>query len=122
MRRRSSLHLPMILFFFLCLLTMDFQARAFIQRRYTLEEVLNACTNVVFGTVTSVNRQRLTVRVTVDEDLKGKSDRQEIQINLAVGQGNFPQKMIKQFEAEFEGISRVICDGVDCIGGSKTHI
>lgn len=99
MRRRSSLYLPVILFFFLCLLTMDFQARAFIQRRYTLDEVLNACTNVVFGTVTSVNRQRLTVKVTVDEDLKGKSDRQEIQINLTVGQGNFPQKMIKQFEA-----------------------
>jgi len=77
---------------------MSFHAEAFIERRYTLQEVLNECTNVVFGKVTSVDGKRMTARVKVEEDVKGKSEFKEIQINVAVGQGNFPQEMMKKLE------------------------
>lgn len=75
------------------------QTQAFIARHYTLQEVLAECSNIVFGTVTSVNQKRMTARVKVEENLKGESDFQEIKINLSTGQGNFPQKMIKKFKA-----------------------
>ena len=91
-------------FSFVVLLGLQFpltvsQTQAFIARHYTLQEVLAECSNVVFGTVTSVNQKRMTAKVKVEENLKGESDFQEIKINLSTGQGNFPQKMIKKFKA-----------------------
>ncbi len=74
------------------------QTQAFIARHYTLQEVLAECSNIVFGTVTSVNQKRMTAKVKVEENLKGESDFQEIKINLSTGQGNFPKKMIKKFK------------------------
>ena len=74
------------------------QTQAFITRHYTLQEVLAECSNVVFGTVTSVNQKRMTAKVKVEENLKGESDFEEIKINLSTGQGNFPQQMIKKFK------------------------
>ena len=90
--------------FFILLLGLQFsltvfQTQAFITRHYTLQEVLAECSNVVFGTVTSVNQKRMTAKVKVEENLKGKSEFKEIKINLSTGQGNFPQKMIKKFKA-----------------------
>ena len=75
------------------------ETHAFIARHYTLQEVLAECSNIVFGTVTSVNQKRMTTKVKVEENLKGDSDFQEIKINLSTGQGNFPEKMIKKFKA-----------------------
>lgn len=75
------------------------QTQAFIARHYTLQEVLAECSNIVFGTVTSVNQKRMTAKVKVEENLKGQSKFEEIKINLSTGQGNFPQKMIKKFKA-----------------------
>ena len=75
------------------------QTQAFIARHYTLQEVLAECSNVVFGTVTSVNQKRMTAKVKVEENLKGKSKFQEIKINLSTGQGNFPEKMIKKIQS-----------------------
>ena len=96
---RTKLLLPA----FILLLGLQFlfavsQTHAFIARHYTLQEVLAECSNVVFGTVTSVNQKRMTAKVKVEENLKGKSDFEEIKINLSTGQGNFPEKMIKKFE------------------------
>ena len=93
-----------LLFFFTMLLGLQFlfavsQTHAFIARHYTLQEVLAECSNVVFGTVTSVNQKRMTAKVKVEENLKGESDFEEIKINLSTGQGNFPEKMIKKFKA-----------------------
>ena len=44
-----------------CLIGLLFtpSASAFIEREYTIREVLNACTNIVFGKVKSVDRSRL---------------------------------------------------------------
>ena len=94
----------LLLLSFILLLGLQFsftvsQTQAFIARHYTLQEVLAECSNVVFGTVTSVNQKRMTVKVKVEENLKGESDFQEIKINLSTGQGNFPEKMIKKFKA-----------------------
>ena len=75
------------------------ETQAFIARHYTLQEVLAECSNIVFGTVTSVNQKRMTAKVKVEENLKGQSKFQEIKINLSTGQGNFPQKMMKKFKA-----------------------
>ena len=75
------------------------ETQAFIARHYSLQEVLAECSNIVFGTVTSVNQKRMTAKVKVEENLKGQSKFQEIKINLSTGQGNFPEKMIKKFEA-----------------------
>ena len=60
-----------------CLFTLS-QTQAFIARHYTLQEVLAECTNIVFGTVSSVNSKRMTAKVKVEENLKGESDFQEI--------------------------------------------
>ena len=93
-----------LLLSFMLLLCLQFlftvsEPQAFIARHYTLQEVLDECSNIVFGTVTSVNQKRMTAKVKVEENLKGKSDFQEIKINLSTGQGNFPEKMIKKFRA-----------------------
>ena len=77
------MRMRLLLFSFVLLLGLQFlftvsQTQAFIARHYTLQEVLAECSNVVFGTVTSVNQKRMTAKVKVEENLKGKSDFQEI--------------------------------------------
>ena len=74
------------------------QAQAFIARHYTLQEVLAESSNILFGTVASVNPKRMTAKVEVKENLKGESKFEEIKINLSTGQGNFPDKMMKKFK------------------------
>jgi len=61
-------------------------ANAFIDREYSLQEVLDECTNILFGVVESVDKQRMRAVVTVLEDVKGKSLYSNININIAVGQ------------------------------------
>jgi hypothetical protein len=100
MKNRTSLYPLVLLLCLSCLLIAPLQAQGFIQKHYTLQEVLNECTNVVFGTVTSVNRKQMTAKVKVEENLKGKSEFQEIKIRLDTGQGNFPGQMIKRFETD----------------------
>ena len=97
MRTRLLLLSCILLLALQCLLTVS-QTQAFIARHYTLQEVLAECSNIVFGTVTSVNQKRMTAKVKVEENLKGESKFEEIKINLSTGQGNFPQKMIKKFK------------------------
>ena len=73
-------------------------ASAFIEREYTIREVLNACTNIVYGKVKSVDRSRLRGVVTIEEDVKGKSGLKEIKMNFATGhykRGTSPQKLVK---------------------------
>ena len=71
----------------------------FIEREFTIREVLDACTNIVFGEVQVVNApRRLQAIITVKEDLKGKSNLKEIKMNFATGQykqNTSPQKMVR---------------------------
>ena len=96
--RTRRLLLPVITLFCFYLLITASPTEAFIVRHYTLQEVLAQCSNIVFGTVASVNSKRMTAKVKVEENVKGRSDFQEIKINLSTGQGNFPQQMIKKFK------------------------
>ncbi len=73
-------------------------ALGFIEREYTIREVLDACTNIVFGEVYSVKAGRLQAIIKVNEDVKGKSYLKEIKMNFATGQyqqGTSPQKMVR---------------------------
>ena len=73
-------------------------APAFIEREYTIREVLDACTNIVFGEVKSVDQKRLRGVVTVKKDVKGKSELKEIKMNFATGhykRGTSPEKMVR---------------------------
>ena len=96
---RFTYSLVALLFVF-CVIGLLFTspASAFIEREYTIREVVNACTNIVFGEVKSVDRSRLRGVVTVKEDVKGKSDLKEIKMNFATGhykRGTSPQKLVK---------------------------
>ena len=86
--------------FVFCLIGLLFTptASAFIEREYTIREVLDACTNIVFGKVKSVDKGRLRGVVTVEKDVKGKSELKEIKMNFATGhykRGTSPQKLVK---------------------------
>jgi hypothetical protein len=77
-------------------------AHSFIQREYTLQEVLDACTNVAFGRTESVDQKRKRVVVKLEEDIKGKSKFSQIKINVAVGQrarGTSPDMLMSKFRA-----------------------
>lgn len=74
------------------------RAYSFIEREYTVREVLDACTNIVFGEIKSVNPRRLQAVVSIKDDVKGKSNLAEIKMNFATGQykqGTSPQKMVR---------------------------
>ena len=82
---------------FICFITTA-PALGFIEREYTIREVLDACTNIVFGEIESVNKTRYQTIVKVNEDLKGKSSTTELKFNLATGhykQGSSPQKLVR---------------------------
>lgn len=88
---------------FICVITTA-PALGFIEREYTIREVLDACTNIVFGEIKSVNKSRYQTIVKVNEDVKGKrdvtgrSDTTELKFNLSTGhykQGSSPQKLVK---------------------------
>ena len=87
-----------VLVFFLIGVLFTPPASAFIEREYTTREILDACTNIVFGEVKSVDRARLRGVVTVKEDVKGKSGLKEIKMNFATGhykRGTSPEKLAK---------------------------
>ena len=87
-----------LLMFCLIGLLFTLPASAFIEREYTTREVIDACTNIVFGEVKSVDRARLRGVVTVEEDVKGKSGLKEIKMNFATGhykRGTSPEKLAK---------------------------
>ena len=90
--------IALLLGFFLMGLLFTPAAPAFIEREYTIREVLDACTNIVFGEVKSVDKGRLRGVVTIEKDVKGKSEFKEIKMNFATGhykRGTSPEKMVR---------------------------
>ena len=76
-------------------------AHSFIQREFTLQEILDACTNVAFGNVESVDKQKQRAIVKLGEDIKGKSPLSHVRINVAVGQRTkqtSPEMLIEKFK------------------------
>ena len=59
----------------------------YIAKRYTVRQIVGESTNVVFGTVIEVNTKRKTAKIKVEENLKGKSEFQEIKMRFDVYKG-----------------------------------
>ncbi len=72
-------------------------AQGFIYREFTIQEIIDGSTNIVFGKIKSVDTKRMNAIIEVEEDLKGgKLD--QIKLNIATGwyvRGSSPQKMIR---------------------------
>lgn len=95
MRFTSSLVASLLAFCLIGLLY-TLSASAFIEREYTIREVVDACTNIVFGEVKSVDKGRLRGIVTLKKDVRGKSNLREIKMNFATGHykpGTSPEKI-----------------------------
>jgi len=76
-------------------------ARSFIKREYTLQEIIDACSNVAFGKVESVDAKKQRAIVKLAENIKGKSPISHIKINVAVGQRTkqtSPEMLMKKFK------------------------
>ena len=87
----------------LCLFSVSHTSFGFIERHYTLQEVIDSSTNIVFGTVESVDKKMLRAVVKVEEDVMGRSGLKKIRINLAVGQRrpeSTPESMIRYFRVK----------------------
>ena len=91
----------LVVFLVFIALASTYKAYSFIERKYSLEEVMAECTNIAFGTVESVNKKRKQAIVVLEEDIKGKSKFNKIKINIALGQvrqGSTPDMMMEKFE------------------------
>ncbi len=96
-------------------------AHSFIAREYTLQEVIDACTNIAFGKVESVDREKQRAIVKLEEDLKGKSEFSHIKINLAVGQRKketSPEMLMEKFNVGLPVIIfyQVVGSNLNCLG------
>jgi hypothetical protein len=72
----------------------SFNVDAFIRREYTLEEVVHACSNVMFGKVASIDQKKMCFVVDEIENVKGKNQFKEVKVSFAIGQGDSIQKLI----------------------------
>jgi hypothetical protein len=73
------------------------QTQGFIHREFTIREILDGSTNIVFGKIKSVNTKKLNTIIAVEEDVKDEKI-DEIKLNIATGwyvRGSSPQKMTK---------------------------
>ncbi|MCZ6677539.1 MAG: hypothetical protein O7E52_09835 [Candidatus Poribacteria bacterium] len=78
------------------------QANGFIYREFTIHEILDGSTNIVFGKIKSIDTKRLNAIIEVEEDLKGEK-LDEIKFNVATGwyvRGSSPQKMMKLLKVD----------------------
>ncbi len=75
-------------------------AQGFIYREFTIQEIIDGSTNIVFGKIKSVDTKRMNAIIEVEEDLKEKK-LDQIKLNIATGwyvRGSSPQKMIRLLE------------------------
>ena len=72
-------------------------AQGFIYREFTVQEIIDGSTNIVFGKIKNLDTKRLNAIIEVEEDLKGQK-LDQIKLNIATGwyvRGSSPQKMIR---------------------------
>ncbi len=63
-------------------------AHGYISVRYTIPQIANESTNIVFGTITEVNTNRKTANIKVEKNLKGKSEFEVIRIRFDIFKGD----------------------------------
>jgi VCBS repeat protein/FG-GAP repeat protein len=71
-------------------------ATAYIERLYSLQEIMNESTHILVAVVESVDKEKQRATLRVVEDLKGTSGWKKININFAVGQFDHPALMMKR--------------------------
>lgn len=74
-------------------LSISSRVDAFIYREYTLEEVAQACSGVMFGKVASINRERMRFTVAQVQNIKGEGQFKQVRISLAAGRGASAKKL-----------------------------
>lgn len=77
-------------------------ASGFIYREFTIQEIIDGSTNIVFGKIKSIDKKRMNAIIEVEEDLKGKK-LDQIKLNIATGwyvRGSSPQKMIRLLKVD----------------------
>lgn len=88
--------LPILSVVFIVLL-LSADAQGFIYREFTIQEIIDGSTNIVFGKIKTVDTKRMNAIIEVEEDLKGQK-LDQIKLNIATGwyvRGSSPQKMIR---------------------------
>ena len=87
--------LPILSVVFIAVL-LSSDAQGFIYREFTIQEIIDGSTNIVFGKIKNIDTKRLNAIIEVEEDLKGQK-LDQIKLNIATGwyvRGSSPQKMI----------------------------
>ena len=62
-------------------------SEGYIAKRYSVQQIANESSNILFGTVSEINTERRTAKVKVERYLKGNSEFNEIKIRLDVYKG-----------------------------------
>ncbi len=62
-------------------------SEGYIAKRYSVPQIVNESSNILFGTVSEINTKRQTVKIKVEKYLKGKPEFNEIKIRLDVYKG-----------------------------------
>ncbi len=62
-------------------------AEGYISVRYTIPQIVNESTNIVFGTIAEVNTNRKTANIKVEKNLKGHSEFEVIRIRFDIFKG-----------------------------------
>ena len=83
-------------------------ANAYIARRYTVPQILNESSNIVYGTLTVINTSRKTADIKVEQNLKGRSEFDVIKIRFDVYKGEADHRAeIAQFLKKDEPV--IVC-------------
>ncbi|MDE0683050.1 MAG: hypothetical protein OXI63_09070 [Candidatus Poribacteria bacterium] len=78
---------PFVLLIVGLLLLNQHVSEGYIAKRYSVPQIVNESSNILFGTVSEINTKRRTVKVKVEKYLKGKAEFNEIKIRLDVYKG-----------------------------------
>ena len=71
----------------LTLLFIYLYADAYIAARYTIPQIVNESSNIVFGTIEEVNTKRKTANIKVEHNIKGRSEFDVIRIRFDIYKG-----------------------------------
>ncbi|MCX8037986.1 MAG: VCBS repeat-containing protein [Candidatus Sumerlaeia bacterium] len=85
-----------LVIFLLASLNRPSSVSAYVERMYSLQEVLDECTNIAVGKVEKVDTERKQIIVNMERDLKGRNPYPKIQINTNTSLPQFiPYMMAK---------------------------
>jgi len=84
----------------LLVLTINFNVYAFIHKEYSLKEIVNACSNIVFGKITMFDKEKMFFIIDEIENVKGKKQFKQIKTSFVMGQGDCLKQLIKNLKTD----------------------